>query len=54
MDFKTEYKGVKDLSIHVYYPEKYQTGEYEKYSYYIVIDGKKTLSVDMYDDVSLR
>lgn len=29
-----------------YYPDEYQTGEYEKYSYYTVIDAKKTLSVD--------
>ncbi len=29
-----------------YYPNKYQTGKYERYSYYTVIDSKKTLSVD--------
>ncbi len=29
-----------------YYPDKYQTGKYERYSYYTVIDSKKTLSVD--------
>ncbi len=28
------------------YPDKYQTGKYERYSYYTVIDSKKTLSVD--------
>ena len=29
-----------------YYPDKYQTGKYERYSYYTVIDSMKTLSVD--------
>lgn len=29
-----------------YYPNKYQTGKYERYSYYTVIDSMKTLSVD--------
>ena len=29
-----------------YYPDEYQTGEYERYCYYTVVDSKKTLSVD--------
>lgn len=29
-----------------YYPDEYQTYEYEKYSYYTVADSKKTLSVN--------
>ena len=28
-----------------YYPDKYQTGKYERYNYYTVIDSMKTLSV---------
>ena len=28
-----------------YYPDKYQTGEYKRYSYYTVVDSEKTLSV---------
>lgn len=35
----------RELANH-YFPDEYQTGEYEKYSYYTVIDSKKTLSVD--------
>jgi len=29
-----------------YYPDEYQTGEYERYSYYTVVDATTTLSVD--------
>ena len=35
----------RDLA-NLYYPDEYQTGEYERYSYYTVVDAKKTLSVD--------
>ncbi len=35
----------RDLA-NLYYPDEYQTGEYERYSYYTVIDPKGTLSVD--------
>jgi len=34
----------KDLA-NCYYPDEYQTGEYERYSYYTVVDSEKTLSV---------
>ena len=30
----------------LYYPDDYQTGEYERYSYYTVVDPEVTLSVD--------
>lgn len=36
---------LKELA-NLYYPDEYQTGEYERYSYYTVVDSKKTLSVN--------
>ena len=35
----------RDLA-NLYYPDEYQTGEYERYSYFTVVDAKSTLSVD--------
>ena len=35
----------RDLA-NLYYPDEYQTGEYERYCYYTVVDAKSTLSVD--------